>query len=177
MTQKKLPKLTMVLGAASSGKSKFAESMIFSSALPRNYIATSQVWDDETQQKIAAHQTQRGPDWLTIEEAFDLPNALSRCARGSVTLIDCATLWLTNHLLAEADIKQHSHDLFLALGAHPDPVIIVTNEVGAGIVPDTSLGRQFRGIQGAFNQSLATHADLAVQVIAGLPQVLKGQLP
>lgn len=177
MTKIKLPSLTMVLGAAASGKSKFAENLIFSSALPRVYVATSQIWDAETKSKVEAHKSQRGPDWITFEEPFDLPAALDKCPKEHAVLIDCATLWLTNHMLAENDIEAQSIALFEALRSNPRPVIIVTNEVGAGIVPDTSMGRQFRNIQGKFNQDLAVQSDLVVQVIAGLPQVLKGVMP
>jgi len=177
MSQENLPKLTMVLGTAASGKSKIAEKMIFNSGLPRIYIATSQVWDDETKSKIEAHKIQRGPDWQTIEEPLNIAHVLKNCPGDHAVLIDCATLWLTNHLLDEADIDAQSKLLFDAIQQQSNPVAIVTNEVGAGIVPESKLGRQFRNIQGRFNQQLAEQADLVVNVIAGLPQVLKGQMP
>jgi len=175
--QKNLPKLTMILGGAASGKSKFAENIIFSSDLDRTYIATSQIWDDEMKSKVKAHQAQRGPNWHTIEEPYDLASALAKAPDGHATLIDCATLWLSNHMLAENDIETVCDAAMTAFSAHSDPIIVVTNEVGSGIVPDTKLGRNFRQIQGTFNQRLASESDLVVQVIAGLPRVLKGLLP
>lgn len=175
--KKNLPNLTMVLGGAASGKSFFAENMIYDSGLSRTYIATSQAWDDEMRTKIEQHKIQRGTDWTTLEVPIALPQSLQSSPVGDAILIDCATLWLTNLMLGENDISVATDKLLTALQSHPSPVVIVTNEVGAGIVPQAKMGRDFRNIQGRFNQRLAADADLVVQVTAGLPHVLKGQLP
>lgn len=169
------PHLTLVVGGARSGKSRLAEKMCYISGLPRSYIATAEAWDDEMRARIALHITDRGADWTTIETPRDLVGALAR-AKG-VVLIDCATLWLTNVMLAEGDIDDETPRLIAALHAYPDPVVIVSNEVGWGIVPDNRLARDFRDAQGRLNQRLAEIADTVVGVMAGLPLVLKGQLP
>lgn len=169
------PKLSLIIGGARSGKSRLAERLAYASNLPRSYIATAEVWDDEMRDRIAQHVADRGDDWLTIEAPRDVTGALAR-AKG-VVLIDCATLWLTNVMLAEGDIRAETATLIAALRAHPGPVIIVSNEVGWGIVPDNALARSFRDEQGRLNQRLAEVADLVVGVMAGLPMVLKGQMP
>lgn len=171
-----MPKLTFVLGGAASGKSAFAESLCFETEKPRIYVATAQAFDDEMKSKINDHRTQRGAGWTTIEAPLDVANALASCGPDQVVLLDCATLWLTNVLLAERDVDADQTALLAALGACPAQIIVVSNEVGHGIVPDNKLARQFRNAQGRLNQKLAAKADLVVQVIAGLPRVLKGVL-
>lgn len=168
--------LTFVLGGAASGKSSFAESLLLAHADHPVYIATAQAFDDEMRQKIQRHQAQRTANWTLIEAPLDLPAALGRAADAPV-LIDCATLWLSNHLLADSDLSAQTARLCTALTDHPAPVVVVSNEVGQGVVPDTSLGRAFREAQGRLNIALAGQADLVVQVVAGLPNVLKGVLP
>lgn len=172
-----LPKLSLVLGGAGSGKSVFAEGLVTATSFNPVYIATAQIWDSEMADKIAAHKAQRGPGWRTIEEPMAVETALGGVCAGEAVLIDCATLWLTNLILSGADVAAAEDRLFAALAACPAPVIIVSNEVGMGIVPDNALARRFRGAQGGLNQRLAALADLAVMVIAGLPLVLKGRLP
>jgi adenosylcobinamide kinase/adenosylcobinamide-phosphate guanylyltransferase len=172
-----LPPLTLVVGGARSGKSTFAEGLITATTRPRRYIATAQAWDDEMRTRIAQHQRDRGGDWLTVEAPLDLPAALAATRPGEVVLIDCATLWLTNHLLADHDLPARTEALVAALATCPAPVVIVSNEVGWGIVPDNALARRFRDEQGRLNQRLAHVAGLVVTVIAGLPLVLKGALP
>lgn len=170
------PLLSLVTGGARSGKSRLAEDLARRAALPRRYIATAQAFDAEMAERIARHRQDRGEDWDTIEAPLDLGPALAAGA-GHVTLVDCATLWLTNHLLAGHDLAAQAAALTAALRAAPGPVIVVTNEVGWGIVPDNALSRRFRDEQGRLNQGLAQAADLVVAVIAGLPLVLKGRLP
>ena len=127
--------------------------------------------------KVEQHIMQRGPDWTTIEEPLDLGPALSELTADQVCLVDCATMWLSNHLLAESDLEQARTDLLTALRDCKAQVVVVSNEVGQGIVPDNALARKFREAQGRLNIALAAEADLVVQVTAGLPLVLKGQLP
>ncbi len=171
-----LPQLSLVVGGAKSGKSSLAERLITGSARPRTYIATAQAWDDEMRQKIADHRHSRGPDWTTVEAPLDLAAALDAMPDTHAVLVDCATLWLTNHLLADHDLVAESASLRLALSRCKARVVVVSNEVGWGIVPDNALARRFRDAQGRLNQDLAGQADLVLGVMAGLPMVLKGTL-
>ena len=172
-----LPHLSMVIGGARSGKSRFAEGLVIRSARPRLYIATAEARDDEMRARIAQHQQDRGPDWRTLEAPHDLPATLASARPEEVVLLDCATLWLTNRMLAEADLEAEAAALIAALVACAAPVVVVTNELGWSIVPENALARRFRDAQGRLNQRLAEAAGLAVAVIAGLPVALKGQLP
>ncbi|EBA12298.1 bifunctional adenosylcobinamide kinase/adenosylcobinamide-phosphate guanylyltransferase [Roseobacter sp. CCS2] len=173
-----LPKLTLILGGAASGKSAFAESLVLQRAKDNPvYIATAQVFDKEMAEKVAKHRDMRGTGWHTIEVPLDLTTALATVRSGQPTLIDCATLWLTNVILGEHDVDAHTDALVQALAACKGPVTIVSNEVGQGIVPDNALSRKFRNAQGRLNQRLAAEADLVVAVMAGLPLALKGTLP
>ena len=112
-----------------------------------------------------------------MQESLDLPAALVGVAPSEAVLIDCATMWLANHLLDENDLTAAETALFAALAGCPAPVVIVSNEVGQGIVPDNALARRFRVAQGGLNRRLAARAGLVVAVMAGLPLVLKGGLP
>lgn len=172
-----LPHLTLVTGGARSGKSRHAEILARATGLPRRYVATAQALDDEMADRIAQHRADRGGDWETFEAPLDLGPALAVAPPQSVTLIDCATLWLTNHLLAGHDLPAAMAGLRAAIAACPGRVIVVTNEVGWGIVPGDALSRQFRDEQGRLNQRLAQDAGLVVAVMAGLPLALKGALP
>jgi adenosylcobinamide kinase/adenosylcobinamide-phosphate guanylyltransferase len=172
-----LSPLTLVVGGARSGKSAFAEALVTASGRPRRYVATAEAWDDEMRQRIAQHQRDRGGDWVTVEAPLDLTAALAGARADEAVLVDCATLWLTNHLLADHDIAVETERLLRALEACPAPVLVVSNETGWGIVPENALARRFRDEQGRLNQRLAQRASLVVTVIAGLPMVLKGSLP
>jgi len=167
----------MVIGGARSGKSRFAERLVTATGAPRVYIATAEAWDDEMRARIIAHRDDRGPGWHTIEAPQDLCGALAAVPPGAVVLVDCATLWLTNRMLAEADLAAESAALIAALQGCAGRVVVVTNELGWSIVPENALARRFRDAQGRLNQALAAAAGLAVAVIAGLPVVLKGRLP
>lgn len=168
--------LSLVLGGASSGKSAYAEKLLLGVAARPAYIATAQAFDAEMAEKIARHKEARGTGWLTIEAPTDLAGAIAGAGGADGILIDCATLWLSNLMLAEADIEAAEAAAFEALENRTCPVVVVSNEVGHGIVPDTSMGRRFRHIQGGFNQRLAARADRVVAVMAGLPLALKGDL-
>jgi adenosylcobinamide kinase/adenosylcobinamide-phosphate guanylyltransferase len=172
-----LPALTLVIGGARSGKSAYAERLVTATKRPRRYIATAEAWDDEMRARIAQHRADRGGDWTTVEAPLDLSAALAVVPPTEVVLVDCATLWLTNHLLADHDIAAETRRLMAALLSCLAPVVIVSNETGWGIVPENALARRFRDDQGRLNQSLAAAAGLAVTVIAGLPLALKGSLP
>lgn len=173
-----LPKLAFVLGGAASGKSDVAERLVRSWGETRVYVATARAFDDEMARKIAAHRESRATHgWRTVEAPVELARAVGDLPAGAVALIDCATLWLSNLLLEEAEIGPAIEALCDALAAAPCPVAVVSNEVGAGVVPETPLGRQFRTAQGALNRQLATRADPVIGVMAGLPFALKGALP
>ncbi|MEO1641021.1 MAG: bifunctional adenosylcobinamide kinase/adenosylcobinamide-phosphate guanylyltransferase [Pseudomonadota bacterium] len=172
-----LPSLSLVIGGAASGKSDFAESLVLKAGQVPLYIATAQVFDAEMAAKVDAHKEARGEGWVTIEAPIDVAGALQMAESGQPVLIDCATLWLTNLILGEHDVETATDGLIMAVRAHGGPVVIVTNEVGYGIVPENALSRRFRTSQGQLNQRLAAEADLVVTVIAGLPLALKGQLP
>ncbi|MFB2532299.1 bifunctional adenosylcobinamide kinase/adenosylcobinamide-phosphate guanylyltransferase [Paracoccus sp. p4-l81] len=164
--------IILFTGGARSGKSRLAEARL--AALPGQpcYIATAQAWDDEMADRIAAHRAAR-PDWRTIEEPLDLPAALAT-ADGPV-LIDCLTLWLSNLMAAGRDVAAATEALKASLVAAPVPVILVTNEVGSGIVPDNALARVFRDAQGRLNQGIGDIADEVWLVVAGQGLQIKGQ--
>ncbi len=172
-----LPNGSFILGGAASGKSGWAENFILSSNLSPIYLATGRIWDDEILLRVKVHKDRRDTRWTTIEEPLDLATPLANLAADTPVLIDCATMWLSNQMMEEADIDHATQTLLDALRACAAPWVIVSNEVGHGIVPDNKLARQFREAQGRLNIALAQEADLAVQVTAGLPQVLKGSLP
>lgn len=168
--------LSLILGGAASGKSSFAEQLCKKTKLEPVYLATAQAFDDEMQGKIAKHVAQRGTGWTTIEAPIDLISPLAQRQISEVVLLDCITLWLSNLLLTEADIEFETDRLLNALAICKADVVVVSNEVGNGVVPDSALGRQFRNYQGRLNQRLAAQADNVVQVVAGLPRYLKGSL-
>jgi adenosyl cobinamide kinase/adenosyl cobinamide phosphate guanylyltransferase len=167
--------ITLVLGGARSGKSRYAESVIAALPPPWAYVATAEAGDAEMAERIAAHRSRRGPNWHTIDAPRDLSAALKAC-RGQPVLVDCLTLWLSNLMLAEADIDAETALLEQALAAATAPVVLVANEVGSGIVPEYPLGRRFRDLQGILNQRIAARADRVVLVVAGIPLAVKGAL-
>ncbi|PWC36289.1 bifunctional adenosylcobinamide kinase/adenosylcobinamide-phosphate guanylyltransferase [Azospirillum sp. TSO35-2] len=167
--------LTLVLGGARSGKSRYAEGLVTGLGGPRVYIATSQVWDAEMAERVAKHRTDRGPDWTTVEEPQDLAGALRRhAAAGTGVLVDCLTLWLTNLMMADRDVEAESAALVALLPTLPGRVVLVSNEVGLGIVPDNALARRFRDHAGRLHQSIAAVAPRVVLTVAGLPMFVKG---
>ena len=172
-------KLSLVLDGARSGKSRYAEGLIATLPPPWkppwNYVATAESGDAEMAERIASHRARRGASWHTIEAPRDLAASLQSSSAAAV-LVDCLTLWLSNLLLAGADIDMEIGRLEHALAAGGAPVVMVANEVGSGIVPDHPLGRRFRDLQGLLNQRIAARADRVVLVVAGLPLALKGTL-
>ena len=165
--------ITLVLGGARSGKSRYGESLIVSLAPPWVYLATADLLDAEMAERVAAHRARRGDGWTTIEAPRDLAGALPAHA-GTPALIDCLTLWLSNLMLADADIADETGRLEDALRKRTAPVVIITNEVGSGIVPEHALGRRFRDQHGVLNQRIAGIADRVVLMVAGLPLSVKG---
>jgi len=168
-----MPQLTLVLGGARSGKSRYAETLMAALPPPWVYVATAQAGDAEMAERIAAHRLRRGRDWQTIEVPHQLTAALEGVAAGAPVLVDCLTLWLSNRMLADADLEADIVRLEAALDGRRGPVVLVSNEVGFGIVPDNALARRFRDLQGRLNQRLAARAGRVVLVVAGLPVVVK----
>lgn len=170
-------RLALIIGGASSGKSNFGEQFVKQSCDRPIYLATAQAFDDEMGDKIARHKADReGAGWRTIEVPLEVAAALSELDPGETVLLDCATMWLSNVMLAERNVDQETDALIDALANAGPRIVVVSNEVGLGIVPDNAMARAFRIAQGGFNAKLAARADLVVNVIAGLPQVLKGRL-
>jgi adenosylcobinamide kinase/adenosylcobinamide-phosphate guanylyltransferase len=169
--------LTLVLGGARSGKSRYAEGLITPSPPPWVYVATAEALDAEMAERIAVHRSRRGAAWQTVEAPHDLAGALATVVADAAVLVDCLTLWLSNRVLANAAIDAEIERLERALEERTGPVVLVANEVGSGIVPDNALGRRFRDLQGALNQRLAARADRVVLMVAGLPLVLKEYVP
>lgn len=167
-------KITLVTGGAKSGKSRHAEGIVKASGRPAIYIATGQALDDEMSDRIAAHKVQRGAGWETIEEPLDLCGALLRSDGRGTRLVDCMTLWLSNVFLAETDWEASLSEVLDVLRTQQSPVVLVSNEVGWGIVPMSDVGRRYRDASGVMNQRIAEVADAVVLVSCGLPLMLKG---
>ena len=169
-----LPRLTLVLGGARSGKSRYAEELARAAGGKVVYIATAEARDEEMRRRIAEHRRLRDKSWTTLEAPVELAHALKGLEPGGPALVDCLTLLLSNVILAKRDLVKDCDALIDALMACRAPVIAVSNEVGQGVVPDTPLGRAFRDAQGILNQRVAAIADRVVLTAAGLLLVLKG---
>jgi adenosylcobinamide kinase/adenosylcobinamide-phosphate guanylyltransferase len=169
-----LPPLTLVLGGARSGKSRYAERLVEGAALAGTYCATAEAGDAEMAERIAAHRARRGPFWHTIEEPLAVASVIAEEVAGErPLLVDCLTLWLSNLLHAGRWIDEEAAKLCGALQLADGPIVLVANEVGMGLVPQTPLGRQFRDAAGRLNLEVAALADRVVFIAAGLPLVLK----
>ena len=170
-----LAPLTLILGGARSGKSRFAEALIERAAACGTYCATAEPKDDEMAGRIAAHRAQRGAFWRTIEAPLAVADTIAAAANPErPLLVDCLTLWLSNLLMVGAPIDEEFATLRAALRDAAGPIVLVANEVGLGLVPETPLGRQFRDAAGRLNQDIARLADRVVFIAAGLPLILKG---
>lgn len=168
----------LVLGGARSGKSRMAQKLAESSSPSRIFIATAQAYDGEMQERIAQHRSERDASWETHEAPLDLADAICVSAKTErVVLVDCLTLWLSNIMMEQRDPVQETDVLVAALKQVEGPVILVSNEVGHGIVPSTPLGRSFRDEQGRLNQRIAQACDAVVFVAAGCPVLLKPAPP
>lgn len=171
------PRVTFIFGGAASGKSEYAEQFTLTSCKDLHYLATSQVFDDEMVEKVARHTGRRGPEWTTHEAPKNAATILRGLGRQDICLLDCATMWLSNQMLSDTDPGPAQDDLLAAIAECTADLVIVSNEVGQGIVPDNALGRDFREAQGRLNIALAAQADLVIEVKVGLPRVWKGTLP
>lgn len=166
----------LILGGARSGKSAYAETQAVSSGLAVTYIATAEAADAEMAERIAHHRQQRPSHWLLVEEPLALAQVLSEhAATDRCLIVDCLTLWLSNLLAADETRLQHELDaLYKVLPKLPGRVLLVSNEVGWGIVPDNALARHFRDEAGRLHQRLAAQCERVTLVAAGLPLQLKG---
>jgi adenosylcobinamide kinase / adenosylcobinamide-phosphate guanylyltransferase len=170
-----LPAITLILGGARSGKSRHAEMLVTGAAARGTYIATAEAGDAEMAERIAEHRKRRGDFWQTVEEPVELAAAIgANAAPGRPILVDCLTLWLSNLMLAGRIVEHEAETVCAALRDARGRVVLVANEVGMGLVPETPLGREFRDAAGRLNQQVAALADRVVFVAAGLPLVLKG---
>lgn len=172
--------VSLVLGGARSGKSRFAQSLGSKCERP-TYIATARAQDDEMSARIARHRRERGENWTTIEEPLHIADAVERnCRDCDFLLIDCLTLWLSNYCwehreraqteIEEGALREVEH---VAGASTRGRIVLVTNEVGCGLVPESAVGRMFRDLQGRVNQKAAELADEVFQLVAGIPVVVK----
>jgi adenosylcobinamide kinase/adenosylcobinamide-phosphate guanylyltransferase len=169
------PGTVLVLGGARSGKSGFAEGLVRDTGLSMHYIATGRAWDDEMRDRIALHKMQRGEGWTTHEEPLALPGILTATAREDrAILVDCLTLWVTNLMLEERDIGAAFESLTNTLARVPGHIVLVSNEVGLGIVPENRMAREFRDHAGRLHQRVAAMASQVYFIAAGLPLKMKG---
>ncbi len=167
------PRSTLIIGGARSGKTQRALALGEPFA-ERVYIATAEALDEEMSARIVRHRAERGGAWTTREAPLDLPGAISAISSaGAVCVVDCLTLWLSNLMGAGGDIDAATHALCRAIEAAPASLIMVSNEVGLGLVPETALGRDFRDHQGRLNQAVAAVAERVEFIAAGLPLQLK----
>lgn len=166
----------LVLGGQRSGKSRYAEELVLASGRAPVYIATASVGDGEMHERIAAHRARRREVWRTVEEPLDLAGVLLRDAgEGFHVLVDCLTLWISNLVMADRSVEDETTRLLDALARVTGPVVLVSGEVGLGIVPADSLSRRFADHLGTINQRVAAAVDRVVLVAAGLPMVLKAE--
>ena len=168
------PALTFVLGGARSGKSRHAEALATALPAPWLYLATGQAFDAEMAARIAHHRARRGPGWETREAPLDLAGALAAAPPGQAVLVDCLTLWLSNLMLAGRDPEAEGDRLLAVLARPRGPWVLVSNEVGMGIVPENALARAFRDAAGRLSQRVAAQAGTVILTVAGLPLRVKG---
>ncbi len=168
-----LPPVTLVLGGARSGKSRHAERLV-EAAGAGLYLATAEARDDEMSERIRTHRDRRGTAWETVEEPIDIVDVLKERARADrPILVDCLTLWLSNLLEMDIDPAADVKKLTDAFSGLAGPVVLVSNEVGLGVIPMGELTRAFVDHAGRMNQAVAEAADRVILVTAGLPMTLK----
>ena len=178
-----MSQFTLITGGARCGKSRFAELLAAHTKRPVIYIATAQIWDEEMALRVKKHQLQRPATWRLIEEPVNIRDTFIQLKdEDGIILLDCVTLWLTNLLLADGDLFNNDLEpqildivkdvAQLAREIKPQ-VIIVSNEVGQGIVPEYPLARAYRDLAGRSNQILASNADRVYMVVAGIPMEIK----
>ena len=181
-----MARVVLVTGGCRSGKSAYAQGLAESLPGPHVYVATCPVIDEEMRRRIEAHRRGRAQSWQTIEETLALGEAIGSAAAGAAVLVDCLTLWINNLMyqaqqqgadVGEEQIVRHCQDVLGACRQRAGTVVLVTNEVGLGIVPDNALARRYRDLIGRANQQIAARADRVTLVVCGIPWQLKPRLP
>jgi adenosylcobinamide kinase/adenosylcobinamide-phosphate guanylyltransferase len=177
MSNPQSKELILVLGGTRSGKSSWALQYTETQYRSYLFLATARALDEEMTERIRLHKSSRGPDWQLIEEPVEISEAIrTRCRGVEAVLIDCLTVWLSNVLLEKGDekIDGYQDDFLETLSAREQTVVVVSNEVGMSVVPESPLGRKFRDLSGQINQKIADMADKVIFLTAGLPMYLKG---
>lgn len=165
--------IVLLLGGARSGKSRIAQARAEALNGALVYLATGEARDEEMTARIQQHRSDRGARWRTVEVPLELPEAIRREGSGNVVLVDCLTLWLSNLILGEHDVTDATERLLTSLRDATGTVLLVSNEVGMGIVPENALARRFRDDAGRLNQRVASVADEVVLIAAGLALRMK----
>ena len=171
-----MPGGVLILGGQRSGKSRYGEALVAASGRAMVYLATAAAGDDEMAARIAEHRARRGANWWTIEEPLELVAMLAAVAAAeSAVLVDCLTLWLANLMAADRNVDEETDRLVGVLAGAAGPVVLISNEVGSGIVPANPLARRFADAHGILNQRVAAAVDRVVLMAAGLPVLVKPQ--
>ena len=170
-------KITLLLGGARSGKSVFGEKLALNKDSKPIYIFTAQSFDKEMDERIRIHKDRRKKQsWQDVEATINLPAAISELGKKEkVILVDCLSLWLTNLILNERNIDRDITEFLNALEKSPGDVILVSSEVGLGIVPDNEISREFRDHLGSLHQKVAAISETVIMMVAGIPMIVKGQ--
>ena len=168
-----MARITFVLGGVRSGKSSYAEAVAGGRNRNKIYIATSEILDNEMADRVKIHKDRRGEDWQTIEEPLEIARIIGS-SQPSIILVDCLTLWLSNLLHKKMDVMRQIDVLVESLKATQAEVILVSNEVGLGIIPENTLARKFSDYAGILHQKVAEVADEVVLMVAGIPVKIKG---
>ncbi|MBI4589656.1 MAG: bifunctional adenosylcobinamide kinase/adenosylcobinamide-phosphate guanylyltransferase [Candidatus Rokubacteria bacterium] len=175
------PSSLLVLGGARSGKSRHAVAAVRALGGRVAVVATAEPLDPDMAARICRHRNERPPSWLTVEEPIELVETLRRLGDTADTvLVDCLTLWVANHLqrgVTDEAIVAHGETLAKLVGERPYSLVLVSNEVGQGVHPETAAGLRFRELLGLVNQAVAREADRVVLMVAGLPLTVKDQIP
>ncbi|MBL1351845.1 MAG: bifunctional adenosylcobinamide kinase/adenosylcobinamide-phosphate guanylyltransferase [Zetaproteobacteria bacterium] len=169
--------ITLILGGARSGKSMRAESLVKQSGKHVVYLATAPhiKHDEAWQQRIEHHRSRRPDDWQCVEETLNIGDILTSYSNKHIILVDCMTLWLSNVIWKKRDVHEAVRSLCATLKVAQADVVMVSNELGMGLVPETALSRIFRDEQGRLNQHLAALSEQVEFVVAGLPMMVKGE--
>lgn len=171
-----MARIQFVLGGARSGKSAHAEGLAESAGNAPIYIATAEIFDTETESRVALHRERRGAHWQLVEAPVDLPQAITAAdTKGSVMLIDCLSVWITNILVHGHDTDEATDALAAALASCEGHIVLVASETGLGIIPENKLSRRFRDANGRLNQAIAALADEVFFVAAGIALRIKPQ--
>ena len=166
--------LYLILGGVRSGKSGHAEALVEAMPPPWRYIATAEALDDEMRRRIEAHRARRGDGWQTVDAPLELAAALDDAPAGAPVLVDCLTLWLSNLMLKDRPVEPAVDGLTDALERRRGPTVLVSNEVGLGIVPENRLARDFRDAAGVLHRRVAAIAQHVHFMVAGIPTIVKG---